>query len=156
MGREEHTGGPRQTPRETEHTGDLQQALMETEHIESYIKQHAGDLRCGDTAAAIQALLKAHHITNKAELARRAVMSEVYLHQVLAGRRKPSRDRLLCLCIGLEASLEEIQSLLKQARYAQLYPRDERDAVIAHGILHGIPLSQINDKLFDLNQKTLY
>ena len=32
-------------------------------------------------------------------------MSEVYLHQVFSGRRSPSRDRLLCLCLGLAVSL---------------------------------------------------
>ncbi len=83
-------------------------------------------------------------------------MSEVYLHQVFAGRRKPSRDRLICLCVGLEATLEESQRLLKQAAYAQLYPKLRRDAIIIHGILHHTALSEINDKLFAENEKTLF
>lgn len=82
-------------------------------------------------------------------------MSEVYLHQVFAGRRKPSRDRLLCLCIGLGATLEETQRLLRQATYAQLYPRIKRDAIISHGIIHDVNLNDINDKLFQENEKTL-
>ena len=93
---------------------------------------------------------------SKAALARRAGMSEVYLHQVFAGRRKPSRDRLICLCVGLEATLEESQRLLKQAAYAQLYPKLRRDAIIIHGILHHTALSEINDKLFAENEKTLF
>ena len=83
-------------------------------------------------------------------------MSEVYLHQVFSGRRKPSRDRLLCLCIGLEATLEETQQLLKRATYAQLYPKVKRDAIISHGILHKTSLTEINDKLFSENEKTLF
>ena len=67
-------------------------------------------------------------------------MSEVYLHQVFSGRRSPSRDRLLCLCLGLEATLEETQELLRQAGFAQLYPRHKRDAVISYGLVHGISL----------------
>ena len=51
-------------------------------------------------------------------------MSEVYLHQVFSGRRRPSRDRLVCICIGLKATLDEAQELLKQAGYAQLYPKN--------------------------------
>ena len=85
---------------------------------------------------------------SKAELARQSGMSEVYLHQVFSGRRKPSRDRLLCICIGLEATLEETQTLLKQASFAQLYPRIRREAIICHSILHGTPLAEINDTLF--------
>ena len=91
----------------------------------------------------------------KAALARQAGISEVYLHQVFSGRRMPSRDRLLCICIALELSLEETQDLLKRASYAQLYPRIKRDAIISHGILHGTDLNDINDKLFSENEKTL-
>ena len=83
-------------------------------------------------------------------------MSEVYLHQVFAGRRNPSRDRLLCLCVGLETTLEEAQRLLKQAGYAPLYPRLKRDAIISFGIVHHMELGEINDKLFAENEKTLY
>ena len=89
------------------------------------------------------------------ELARRAGMSEVYLHQVFSGRRKPSRDRMLCLCIGMGASLEETQQLLKQVGYAPIYLRLKRDAIIGHGLLHHTPLTEINDKLFSENEKTL-
>lgn len=93
---------------------------------------------------------------SKAALARKSGMSEVYLHQVFSGRRNPSRDRLLCLCIGLEATLEETQCLLKQSAYAQLYPKSKRDAIITYGILHHMELHAINDKLFAENEKTLF
>ena len=93
---------------------------------------------------------------SKAALARKAGMSEVYLHQVLSGRRNPSRDRLLCLCVGLGATLDETQQILKQASYAQLYPKIKRDAIISHGIAHQTELGEINDKLFAENEKTLF
>ena len=83
-------------------------------------------------------------------------MSEVYLHQVLSGRRNPSRDRLLCLCLVLGATLEGTQTLLQCARYAQLYPKNRRDAIISHGIIHHTDPGEINDKLFSENEKTLF
>ena len=79
-----------------------------------------------------------------------------YLYQVLSGRRNPSRDRLLCICFGLGTSVEETQRLLQQAGFAPLYPRLRRDAVILHGIAHGTPLAEVNDRLFDENEGTLY
>ena len=51
---------------------------------------------------------------SKAALAKRSGMSEIYLHQIFAGRRTPSRNRLLCLCYGLGISLDETQELLKR------------------------------------------
>ena len=93
---------------------------------------------------------------SKAALARKAGISEVYLHQVFSGRRNPSRDRLLCLCIGLGATLDETQKILQQAGYAQIYPRVKRDAIIGHGIAHQTELGAINDRLFAENEKTLF
>ena len=92
---------------------------------------------------------------SKAEMARQAGISEVYLHQVFSGRRNPSRDRLTALCVGMGASLDEANQLLRQAAYAQLYPRLRRDAIISHGLIHHRPLREINEALFAENEKTL-
>jgi len=93
---------------------------------------------------------------SKAALAKQSGMSEIYLHQIFAGRRNPSRNRLLCLCYGLDASVEETQELLKRCGKAQLYPKLKRDAIIYYGLLHKLDLFEINDKLFDENEETLF
>lgn len=62
----------------------------------------------------------------------------------------------MCICVGLGATLEETQVFLKHAGYAQLYPRMKRDAIISHGLIHGTPLSETNDKLFAKNEKALF
>lgn len=136
-------------------TGDLSQELMSQPNLDRYITENEAYFADVDITAFL-AELYAKCGMSKAELARRAGMSEVYLHQVFSGRRRPSRDRLLCLCIGMEAGLEEIQQLLKQVGYAPIYPKLKRDAIISHGILHHTPLVEINDKLFSQNEKTLF
>ena len=93
---------------------------------------------------------------SKAALAKQSGMSEIYLHQIFAGRRNPSRNRLLCLCYGLNASVEETQELLRRCGKAQLYPKLKRDAIIYYGLLHKLDLFEINDKLFDENEETLF
>ena len=75
---------------------------------------------------------------------------------MFAGRRNPSRSRLICLCFGLSATLEETQTLLKQCGYAQLYARDRRDAIILYGIVNGMSLFDVNDKLFSEEEETLF
>ena len=136
-------------------TSDLRQELMEDNSIDTYLQGNAALFVNQDVVALLTELYEQKHLT-KAALARQAGMSEVYLHQVFAGRRNPSRDRLLCLCIGLEATVEETQQLLRQAGYAQLYPRVRRDAIILHAIAHGIALLLVNDKLYEENEKTLF
>ena len=39
---------------------------------------------------------------------------------------------------------------------AQLYPKLKRDAIIYYGLQHGLGLFEINDKLFDENEETLF
>lgn len=136
-------------------TGDLREELMQAPSIDTYIHDNQ-EIFAGQEITESLAELYDRKAISKAALARKSGMSEVYLHQVFSGRRNPSRDRLLCLCIGLGATLEETQELLKRASYAQLYPKTKRDAVIIHGLLHQKELNDINDTLFSENEKTLF
>lgn len=135
-------------------TNDLRQELMAESNLDAYIKENESYFRDSSVTGMLADFYEAQPIS-KAELARRAGMSEVYLHQLFSGRRKPSRDKLICLCIGMQLTLEESQQLLKEATYVQLYPKIKREAIISHGIIHHTPLSEINDKLFKENEKTL-
>ena len=132
---------------ENKTTGDLSHDLMSEANIDSYLHDNQ-PFFANQSIAELLAELYEKKDFSKAAL--------VYLHQVFAGRRNPSRDRLLCLCVGLETTLEEAQRLLKQAGYAPLYPRLKRDAIISFGIVHHMELGEINDKLFAENEKTLY
>lgn len=92
---------------------------------------------------------------SKATLAKRSETSEVYLYQIFSGTRTPSRDRVLCLCFGLPATLEQTQELLRIGGMAQLYPKNRRDAVIMYGLTHRLELAEVNDLLFAENEETL-
>ena len=92
---------------------------------------------------------------SKATFAKKAGTSEVYLYQIFSGGRTPSRDRTLCLCVGLSATLEETQELLKYSGLAQLFAKNRRDAIIIYGLIHNMELVEINDRLFLENEATL-
>ena len=98
-------------------TDDLRQALMDAPNLQAFLSDHEDSFSHESVRELLGRLLAKKRIS-KATLARRAGMSEIYLHQIFAGRRNPSRNRLICLCIGLSASLEETQFLLKQCGWA--------------------------------------
>ena len=135
-------------------TDDLGQELMGAPNIDAYIHNNEAFFSEQSITESLAELYERKAVS-KAALARKSGMSEVYLHQLFSGRRKPSRDKLLCLCIGMELTIDETQRLLKEAAYAQLYPRIRREAIIYHGIVHHTPLDEINDKLFEENEKAL-
>ena len=136
-------------------TDNLQQELMDSPDLTRFLSQNQKQFVNPNVAELLNRLFERKNIS-KASLAKQAGMSEIYLHQIFAGRRNPSRTRLLCLCFGLDASVEETQELLKLCGMAQLYPKLKRDAIIYYGLLHGLPLFEINDKLFDEDEEILF
>lgn len=137
-----------------ETTAALLRELSCTDDLTACIRRREG-LFVRDTVPTVLTALYRKRAMSKAELARRSGVSQVYLHQVFAGRRTPSRDRLLCLCFGLGASLEETQYLLRVAVSAPLWPLSRRDAVVIYGVTHQLTLEQMDQTLTDLGEAPL-
>lgn len=135
-------------------TDTLQQELMSTNNLDRFLTENDASFRDVPLQKAIQRIFDEKGMS-KAQLAKQSGISEVYLHQLFSGRRFPSRSRLLCLCFGLGATVDEAQSLLQQARHAPLYSRDRRDAIIIFALSHHMTLFEANDKLFTENLDTL-
>ena len=136
-------------------TNDLKQELMAECDLDRFLSENQDHFFDRSVQEVLNDLVAKKGIS-KAVLAKQAGMSEVYLHQVFAGRRNPSRNRLLCLGFGLNATLEECQDLMKQCGLAQLYPGKKRDAIIIYGLIHEMTLFEVNDKLFTEDEETLY
>ncbi len=122
--------------------------------LNEFLKKNEEEFIQTDLGIYIQELISRKEIS-KAELARRSGMSSVYLYQLLSGKRYPSRDRLICLCIGLSCSLEETQNILKKSRFAGLYLKVRRDAILCYGIRNNMDINQINDLLYEKEEETL-
>lgn len=137
-----------------ETTAELLRELAGTNDPAACIRRLEGRF-IRDTVPSVLTALYRKRTISKAELARRSGVSQVYLHQVFAGRRTPSRDRLLCFCFGLGASLEETQYLLRVAVSAPLWPLSRRDAVVIYGVTHRLTLAQMDQTLTNLGEAPL-
>ncbi len=135
-------------------TDDMNTELMNTKDLKKFLEENTGHFSSRDFSRLLKEQIKKAGM-NKAKLAKAAGMSEVYLHQLLSGRRFPSRTRLICICIGLGLPLEETQKLLFHSGMGQLYSRNRWDAIIIYGINHHMDLYTINDLLFDANEDTM-
>lgn len=135
-------------------TDDLQNELSASANLSGFLSANQEQFISEDFAGMLQELFQRSGLT-KATLAKRAGTSEVYLYQIFSGERTPSRDRTICLCFGLSATLEETQELLKHSGLAQLYVKNRRDAIIIYGLSHGMELTDINDRLFSEEEATL-
>ena len=140
---------------ETKNTDDLEQELLEAPDLDRFLEQNRGRFVSGSLPDYLLELLHEKNMT-KSMLAKAANMSEIYLHQVFAGQRNLSRNRLICVCFGLSATLEQTQELLKCCGHAQLYPRNRRDTVIIFGLSHRMTLFEVNDKLLAAGERPLF
>lgn len=83
----------------------------------------------------------------KAEVISRSGLDRVYAYQMLSGTKKPTRDKLLALAVGMNLIFDEVQQLLKVNGYAQLYPKNKRDSIIIFAIYKGQGILELNDSL---------
>ena len=134
-------------------TDNLRSELMDTPDLTTFLAANEDNFSSASAVARLNEMLEKKGLS-KAALAKQSGMSEIYLHQIFAGRRNPSRSRMLCLCFGLSASLEETQERL--CGLAELYPKVRRDAIIIYGLLHGMDLFAVNDRLFSEDEETLF
>lgn len=92
---------------------------------------------------------------SKSDLIKNAAIDRTYGYQILNGTKKPSRDKLLKLCISASLDIEESNKALKLGNVGQLYPKNPRDSIIIFGINKKLNLFQIDELLFNRNFDTL-
>lgn len=136
-------------------TSDMQDALLRAPNLDRFLSEQADHFQDKTFTDYLSSLLADRGYT-KAELAQRSLMSEVYLYQILSGSRHPSRNRVLCIAFGLQASLDEVQQLLVLSGFAPLYVKDRRDAILIYGLSHDQPIESVNAKLFSEGEETIY
>ena len=135
-------------------TKQLQEELTSAPDLGLFLRENESSFQNVQFSDRIQEMFVKSGLS-KSALAKRAGTSDVYLYQIFSGARIPSRDKTLCLCFGLSASLEETQELLKQCGFAPLYIKNHRDAIILYCLSNGENLETVNDRLFSEKENTL-
>ena len=124
-------------------TGDLMESLSASETLDTFFTENESQFCGEDIAAYLNQLLRQKHL-RKSTVIRRSMLSEIYAYQIFGGVKKPRRDKLLCLALGMGLSLEETQKMLRVCGFPPLYVRHQRDCVIIHALLHQLTVSELN------------
>ena len=127
-------------------TSELERELTGCANLRGYLKRNESALYTPDLSELLHLELEKSGLT-RAELLRRSNLNPIYGYQILSGKRRPSRDTLLCLCFGLGLCADETQNLLLHAGYAQLYIRNPRDSILFYALDSGMSLLACNQQL---------
>ena len=100
-------------------------------------------------------LLEEKHL-KKSDVIRKGELNESYAYQMFSGvKSTPSKDKLICLSIGMDLSVDETNSLLKLAGLSPLYPWIKRDSIIIINMNNKKSVVEINEELYNEGEETL-
>lgn len=133
-------------------TDDLLERLRSAETFVTYDEETP--LMATDLPSYLEGLL-AEKGLSKAAAIRNAHLNETFGYQIFSGTRNPSRNKVIQLAFGLNATFNEAQRMLKRAGVNELYVKNRRDAIIIFCIDHGFDLNHTNDELFKLGEPTV-
>ena len=103
----------------------------------------------GEFSATLDQMMTDKKITT-ADLVKNTNLSKAYINRLHDRSRrndKPRREVVIDLALGLNATLEETNLLLKRARYQELYTRDQAESVIIWGMLKNLSGQEIRKLL---------
>lgn len=83
----------------------------------------------------------------RSEVVVRTGLDKAYVYQIFAGKKNPSRDKLVTIALGMEFSEEETQRMLQLSGHRELWPKDERDALLLFAIQRGMSLEEVHTEL---------
>ena len=128
-------------------TDELNKILRSNIPISRYLKENADSFNNLTLPQTFELILKENKIS-KSQALKGSDLERTHGYQILSGKRSPTRDNLIRMCIGMRASSEQTRLLLLKNKSAPLYSKDKRDSVILFGIMHHMNLQEINELLY--------
>lgn len=136
-------------------TGDLLQSLtFPNVNLEQFLVQ-AQDEFLSDTPEVFWNTLIQHAGCTKAAVIADSDFEPVYFYEIIRGAKKPSRDKVIRLLLGMHLCLDDCQTALKHLGLAILYPRSRRDSIIIYAIGKKLAVRSTNELLIQQGEAPL-
>lgn len=135
-------------------TESLLKILDTTADINIYIDKFDSELNSNGFPQHIN-LLSCQKNCTIPEIIIRASMNESYCYQLFKGTRKPSRDKVIQLCFGMQLNLMESNKLLQKAEKSELYCKNKRDAIIIFGLNNKLGIMEVEEILVEKGLESL-
>ena len=117
------------------------------EELDEILKNLPKDSFC----VRVDEMRQAHDIKSFNSILKDVTMSKSQFFDVLSGKAKPQKHHVIKIGIAMKLSVQEINELLKLAHLKELYAKDKEDVVIMFGIQNGLTISDIQEKLEEIN-----
>ena len=115
-------------------TTDLLNELNQTSHIDQYLKENGEYIIDQSLSKYLCDIIESKNLS-KSDIIKKSDINEIYGYQIFSGKRTPSRNKLLCICIGANFTLEETNETLKVGGFSPLFPKIIRKRMKRSGAL---------------------
>ena len=127
-------------------TDTLMRRMMKTRKLDLFLKQNEENLEEISFREYLNKLCSERGLIT-ARVIGEAQIERSYGYQIFRGIRKPSRDKILQIALGMHLNMEETAKLLRLAGLSPLYPRLKRDAVISYCLKEQLSVYQTQEYL---------
>ena len=135
-------------------TKELEKELSACDEISDFLAQNQEHMQESSVSEQLRYYMEKRALS-RSDVIAHSGLNDIYTHQILSGKRRPSRDKLLCLCFGLKLTAEEVQDLLRNCGYAVLYAKNRRDSIILFALYKELSLLKLNEKLYEEGEALL-
>ena len=127
-------------------TDSLIRRILRTGSLASFMEKNEQHMLSDDFCTILKETCARKNLVPERVILK-AQIDRTYGHQLFNGTRRPSRDKVLQLSIGMRLNMEETQRRLRAAGKSDLYPRLKRDAVIIYCLKNGLDMIRTNEAL---------
>lgn len=127
-------------------TDSLLKRIFKTKNLDSFFQRNEQNLQPRGFCALLASFCDQRGLIPERAIFR-AQIDRTYGHQLFNGTRRPSRDKVLQLAVGMGLTVEETQQLLQSAGKSPLYPRLKRDAALIFCLKNGYDMMAAQELL---------
>ncbi len=136
-------------------TGELLELLKDKKSIQAFVSDEKDNMVLDAPCDLLQKIVESKNLSKK-EVIEKSNLDKTYAYQIFSGvKSHPSRDKIIMLGFGMNATTKEMQSILKSFCLAELYVRNKRDCAILYSLQKGDSLIDANITLQELNLQIL-
>lgn len=135
-------------------TKDLEKELSSCAQLHTFLENNKASMKEESVSDMLKKYMDEKGIS-RTEMISASGLNDIYAHQIISGKRRPSRDKLVCLCFGLGLSAEQVQNLLRDCGYVPLYVKKRRDSIILYALIKNMSLLELNELLYEEKEDLL-
>ena len=136
-------------------TNQLENELTKTDELEDFLDENKENFFKLSLSDYLEQLLAEKNLS-KLEVVKKSLLNPTYAYHIFAGRKKnPSRDKVICLSLAMELTLQETQRLLYFSGNEKLYVKTSWDSIVMFALEKNFSVERTNKLLHKFAERPL-